>query len=144
MYFEYHIKCRNWFSLQVSNHVAITNCKYQFLMHGIWFNRFDSLSGIWLFIFSSNELFFNMKLSSKMFAIMIKIDTQNFRFVSVHWVSKHLSFFLKLTLLQSSGDSCLTSNNCDPGKLCVNLHNTNPVCIPDICTYSTTSYVHMV
>lgn len=32
----------------------------------------------------------------------------------------------------SSGDSCLTSNNCDPGKLCVNLHNTNPVCIPDI------------
>lgn len=44
--------------------------------------------------------------------------------------------------MQSSGDSCLTSNNCDPGKLCVNLHNTNPVCIPDICTYSTTLYVH--
>lgn len=44
--------------------------------------------------------------------------------------------------MQSSGDSCLTSNNCDPGKLCVNLHNTNPVCIPDICTYSTTLHVH--
>lgn len=73
---------------------------------------------------------------------MTETDTENIRFVSIHWVTILIYLFF-FTFLQSSGDSCLTSNNCDPGKLCVNLHNTNPVCIPDICTYYTTTlHVH--